>query len=322
MKVALAFPGCHRRGGVERIIFECARFLALRGHDTNVFAAEWEPDETAPVRYHSVPMLRQPRFLQGQSFYRNCRQLLATFDHDVLNTHGVVCPPGGVHWVQSLHVAWLDRCRQFRRPFSKAWALQRLNPLHPILLRLEAEHFRSRRYAKIIATTAHVRDDLARYYGVPESDVVIIPNGFSATEFNPQRRAELRPQMRARLGLRGDDIALLFVANELERKGYDTILSALRILGRKDLRLLVVGRPPVGEVRRRAEAAGVGESVIACGPTSTVGNFHAAADLFVLPPSTKRSAWRYWRHWAAGCRWSPRRPRALAMRSSPTSTDN
>src|SRR5687767_836664 len=139
MKVALAFPGCHRRGGVERIMFECARFLALRGHDTHVFAAEWEVDPTAPVQYHFVPTLRWPPFLRGRSYYQNSRQRIEEFDHDVLNTHGVVCPPGGVHWVQSLHAAWLHRCRQFRPAFSKARVLQRLNPLHPILLRLEAE---------------------------------------------------------------------------------------------------------------------------------------------------------------------------------------
>jgi hypothetical protein len=26
MKIALSFPGCHRRGGVERVVWECARF--------------------------------------------------------------------------------------------------------------------------------------------------------------------------------------------------------------------------------------------------------------------------------------------------------
>ena len=37
---------------------------------------------------------------------------------------------------------------------------RRLNPLHPIILRLEDKHFKRRAYKKLIATTSAVRDDL------------------------------------------------------------------------------------------------------------------------------------------------------------------
>jgi UDP-glucose:(heptosyl)LPS alpha-1,3-glucosyltransferase len=89
--------------------------------------------------------------------------------------------------------------------------------------------------------------------------------------------------MRRQLGLQPDQIALLFVANELERKGYRTILGALRRLGRRDLRLVVVGRPPAKQIMQLAAAHGVADLVIAAGPTAAVADFHAAADLFVLP---------------------------------------
>ena len=57
-----------------------------------------------------------------------------TFQQSVLNTHGCICPTGGVHWVQSVHRARLDRSRSFRRPWSLGRIQQRLNPLHPVLL--------------------------------------------------------------------------------------------------------------------------------------------------------------------------------------------
>jgi UDP-glucose:(heptosyl)LPS alpha-1,3-glucosyltransferase len=148
---------------------------------------------------------------------------------------------------------------------------------------LEEHHFARRDYRKIIATTPEVREDLNHYYGVPAEDVVVIPNGFAPTEFNPERRRARRCEMRERLGLDGDQIALLFVANELERKGYGTILDAMRRLGRPDLRLLVVGRPDVNLVRQRAAEFGLSDQVIACGSTADVSAFHAAGDVFVLP---------------------------------------
>lgn len=283
MRVALSFPGCHRRGGVERITFECARFLSGRGHEVHVLASEWEADPASRIEYHRIPSRSKPSFLRAPSYFRNCTRHLKTIAFDVLNTHGCVCPTGGVHWVQSLHRAWLDRSRQFRGRFSVAGLKQRLNPLHPTLLRLEREHFGGRNYRKVIATTEDVRRDLNSYYGVPFEDVVVIPNGFSPSEFNPQKRAELREPIRARLGLTPEQHAILFVANELERKGYSTILRALAALGRKDLRLLVVGRPDKRAVLSMAEQHGVAEQVLACGSSSNVAEFHAAADLFVLP---------------------------------------
>lgn len=283
MRVALSFPGCHRRGGVERIVFECARFLAGQGHQVTVFASDWETDPSQPIRYSPVVHPRWPGFCRGAAYYRACTEALRTSEFDILNTHGCVCPLGGVHWVQSLHRAWLERSKQFRPPFSAGRLKQRLNPLHPVLLNLESRHFCERNYQRVIATTEDVKADLKHFYGVPSEDVVVIPNGFSPSEFNPVRRSERRDRIRASLGLNPDHIALLFVANELERKGYDTILDAMRVLNRPELRLLHVGRPKARHVLKRAESFGVASQVLACGPTDDVAGFHAAADIFVLP---------------------------------------
>ena len=283
MRVALSFPGCHRQGGVERVVFECARYLAARRHEVTVFANHWEADGSASIRYRRVPVRRQPWFLRGRSYYQACREQVRGAPHDVLNTHGCVCPEGGVQWVQSVHRAWLERSRRFRPASSAAGLRQRLNPVHSVLLDLEERHFGARNYQRIIATTPRVRDDLGRLYGVSGEDVVVVPNGFSPVEFNPGRRLSQRGEMRRRLGLEPTQIALLFVANELERKGYRTILDAMRQLRRPDLRLLVAGRVSPRRVLEQAQAFGVADRVLALGPSRDVGALHAAGDLLVLP---------------------------------------
>lgn len=283
MKVALSFPGCHRRAGVERVVFECAGYLAQRGHAVTVFADEWEQGDTRGVSYRRVAARRRPRWLHGASYFKECTKAMVQADFDVLNTHGVVCPTGGVQWVQSVHCAWLERCKEFRPLHSLGRWKQALNPLHPVILNLERRHFRERRYQRLIATTEAVRQDLHRLYDVPTGDVEVIPNGFSPVEFNPTRRAARRVAMRAKLGLVEREIALLFVANELDRKGFETVLEALRILQAPRLRLLTVGRPASESIRQRAERFGVAHQVLPCGATSDIGAFHAAGDLFVLP---------------------------------------
>jgi len=264
-------------------MYECARFLAGRGHQVHVLAGNWQDDVESFAQCHRIHHLKRPWFLRGLSYRRHCAEFLKTFECDALNTHGVVCPAGGVMWVHSLHAAWLERGRSMLGGSSWRRMKRRLNPLHPILLRLEEQHFGRRAYKRLFATTPVVRDDLARFYGVPAGDVTIVPNGFNPDEFSADRRTERRHEMRRQLGLQPDQIALLFVANELERKGYRTILGALRRLGRRDLRLVVVGRPPAKQIMQLAAAHGVADLVIAAGPTAAVADFHAAADLFVLP---------------------------------------
>lgn len=264
-------------------MYECARYLVGRGHDVTLFANEWEDVQAPGLIYRKVPVVPGPSFLRGPSYYFQTTRQLEGEHYDVLNTHGCVCPTGGVQWVQSIQRAWLETSARLRRQYSMRRLLQKLNPLHPVLLRLEENHFRRRRYRKIIATTPEIRADLHRLYDVPVEDVVIVPNGFSPTEFNPERRQENRRRMRAELGLTEGHVALLFAANELERKGYGTLLQALQILQMPELRLIVIGRPDRAAVRERARAMNLEAQVLACGSTARIANYHAAADLFVLP---------------------------------------
>jgi len=155
--------------------------------------------------------------------------------------------------------------------------------MHPALLRLEAQHFRDRRYRRVIALSVQVREALNRYYGVPAEDVDILPNGYSPLEFNPDVRASARKNMRDRLCLKEDQVVMLFVANELQRKGFSTVLNAIGRLNRPDIKLLVVGRVDENMVMSLAAGAGLSDQVMACGPTDNVPGYHAAADLFVLP---------------------------------------
>ncbi|MBC7785843.1 MAG: glycosyltransferase family 4 protein [Burkholderiales bacterium] len=286
MKIALCFPGCHARGGVERVVEASARYLVSRNHDVHVFANEWDADPSGKITYHRVPTVRRPEFLRAPMFRRNSHSVLRPAEFDVVNVHGCECPTGHVFRVHSLHRAWLETSRRFRGPLSLQRIKQRLNPLHPVLLRLESQHFRQRRYQRVIALTEDVRTDLARYYDVPGSDVDVVPNGFNDVDFNSARRQERRAAQRAEMGLKPDDIALLFVANELPRKGYPVLLAALKKMPEADvkrIKLFVVGRVASEDVMKPAEELGLANHVRACGPTSDVAAFHAAADIFVLP---------------------------------------
>lgn len=290
LRIALAFPACHRRGGVERILFECAHFLAAREHDTTVFAHEW--DTTAPssanLHYEAVAARAQPGFLYGRSFFEQCTLRMAQLKNsgagfDTYGAFGCIAPTGGVPWVQSVHAAWLETSREFRAPLSWARWRQKLNPLHPVLLKLEKHHFAERRYRKVIALTPVVQADLQRIYDVPARDIVVLPNGFAPREFSLQRVAAEREPQRAALGLDEEDKVLIFVANEAERKGLETLLRAMAQLRDGRLKLLAAGRFDSAPWQALAEKLGIGAQVKWLGASGDVGALYAAADVFVLP---------------------------------------
>lgn len=281
MRIALSFPGFHRRGGVERVFFECAGYLANKGHEVSVFARETEQC-ALPIRLQHVVNRTSPSFMSPIWFSRECTRRIGEERFDVHGAFGSECPIGGVFWAQSVHKAWLERVRMFRSPMSLSRWKQRLNPLHPILLHLERQHFGKKTYRKIIALTPDVQNDLERLYDIPKQDVVVIPNGVSLAEFSVERCANLRGQMRRELGYSDCDKVVVFVANEVERKGFGPLLRAVESLKEPSIKILAVGRLD-------PRSAGDSTTVRFVGPTSDSARYFAAADMFALP--TQYEAW-------------------------------
>jgi len=166
---------------------------------------------------------------------------------------------------------------------------QRLNPFHPIALALEQHVIGGRRYKKLIALTAQVKADLIRLYGVPDDDIVIIPNGFSRTEFSIARVASLRVEARKRFGYELGDKVIAFVANELDRKGFGPLLRAAASQGDPEVKLLVAGRVMPGRYAAEIEFLGMANRVRFVGSINDIAIIYAAADVFALP--TEYEAW-------------------------------
>ncbi len=288
LHIALCFPRINRRGGVERIALEAANFLAKRGHRVTLVCVECDRVDLHPsIKIAHVDAPLRPPALRLWAFARRSRRVLKKLENvDCVASFGAMSPRG-VYWVQSVHAAWLDISGKKRKGLARL--KQKLNPLHPVALRFERRNFGTRHYDKLVALTPEVRDDLHRFYGVPEDDVVIIPNGFSPDEFNPERAARERARVRDELDLPPSARVVCFVANETARKGFGPLLRAIAGLNDSSIHLLAVGRLDVRAFERRIETLGLTGRVHAVGPTNEVARYLAAADCFALP--TQYEAW-------------------------------
>lgn len=290
MKIALVFPQINRRGGVERVLLEAANFLQSRGHHVHLFANDYESRSlNDQVTTHDVPSASRVRLLNSMGFRKRCADRMAStnIEFDVMGTCGVLAPDDAVVWVQSVHAAWIDIARSQRGLLGRL--KQRFNPFHPCILRREAYYFRNRRYRKLIALTERVKSDLVRYYGVPEDDIVVVNNGFNPTEFSTDVRRKHRERVRHKLGYRSGDRVIVFVANELERKGFGPLLRAVHRLNDPSLHLLAVGKLNAASYADEIGQLGMTNRVQFTGPTSNVAHYYAGSDLFALP--TTYEAW-------------------------------
>lgn len=282
VRVALVFPHCSRRGGVERIMWEAAAYLAPR-HQVMVVAREVE-DLPPGATHIPVGTARALGPFDPVAFRFAAARALRQCRAEVTVAYGSECPPCDVYVVNSVHRAWLARSgpvavRGRRLPSRSRY----LMPRHLVGLAQERVFYAEARHGYLVPAAAQVASDLASLYGLTDNRVTVVHNGYSPDEFSPQRRHELRAKARAELGYGPDDVVLLMVANEWQRKGLAVVLSAMARLDDPSVHLLLVGlltpQPFVDAMCDRS----VSGRVRYLGSSSDVGRQHAAADLFVMP---------------------------------------
>jgi UDP-glucose:(heptosyl)LPS alpha-1,3-glucosyltransferase len=148
---------------------------------------------------------------------------------------------------------------------------------------MERQYFRDSHPRAVICTSRREVEDLAHYYGVDPTITTVLPNPFDPRSFNIGRRATERAAARERMGLREGEVALLFVANELHRKGFGQTLAALAELRDDRLTLHLIGRTPPTAYNSTVERLGLTGRVRYHGSTDDVGWWYAGGDLLVLP---------------------------------------
>jgi UDP-glucose:(heptosyl)LPS alpha-1,3-glucosyltransferase len=279
MKVALVFPGCHKRGGVERSVWEAAHRWQ-KEHRVTVIASEVDGGGLDGVEIRPVPRTG----VSPWRFGRSAREMyqLDEFDHVV--SFGVLPVPATVLWVNSVHRAWLEASRRF--PGSSRLRdprLRYLMPRHVERLILERRYFKTPGRHLVVVVADAVGQDLTRLYGVDPSLLTTVHNGFDPSEFDPRRRESERGAARADWGLPDNAVVLCMVANELARKGYDVLLRAVAEQGDPRLHIVLAGSADPAGYAGLAATLGLTDRVHWIGQLSDVGRLHAAADAFVLP---------------------------------------
>jgi UDP-glucose:(heptosyl)LPS alpha-1,3-glucosyltransferase len=280
MRIGIAHIEYGRRRGIERCAVELAEHIAAQGHEIHFHCGKWKSAEDSRVILHHVPTWDIVNSARIATYAMSAQRSLRAGEYDVTHSHGGVvgCDIVTAH---SCHRAGIEIRRKLKEKAPRTGI--NFGVADRIRLMIEQKNYAERRYKKVVAVSGGVKRELVQYYGVPEGDIVVIPNGVDLDEFTPANRLRFRDRLREKLGISSVVPVLIFVANEFDRKGLKVIIEALPLLKIPELRLLVLGGdnkfPYLGLTRK----LGVDGQVLFLGNVQEISQHYAASDLFILP---------------------------------------
>jgi UDP-glucose:(heptosyl)LPS alpha-1,3-glucosyltransferase len=264
LTIGLVRRGHSEVGGAEAYLKRLARGLGKSGHAIRLFT-----DASWPRREWSWGPITRLRAETAQRFADELEKIEPKKHCDLLLSLERVWKCDVYRAGDGIHQAWLQRRATVSR-FPRR-LLDRFNAKHREILALEKALFRGGA-ERVIANSQMVKREAQEYYGYPAERIAVVPNGVPVEDFRPD--PEARQARRATLGLRDDEIAVLFVGSGWERKGLRFAVQAVGSLGGK-FRLLVAGRG-----RRRVARA---PFVLPLGAARDLPSLYSAADIFLLP---------------------------------------
>ena len=267
-------------GGAERYSIALVEALTAT-HDIHVFAQSIEHIWPG-VSYHRISMpLRRPRWM-NQLWFATATWWATRRGFDVVHSHENTWHGA----VQTVHVLPVKH-NLFHGRTGWRRALRWLKVLSSprLLVYLGLEHLR---YAPqpgraVVVTSPSLLAIFKACYPRAATMTRVITPGI---ELPAAGNAALKQQARQQLGLPPDAFCLLFVGNDLRKKGLQTLLQALQVLpeGPRQVVLAVVGQSAqLPQFRQQVQDVGLNASVFFLGALNDVGPAYVAADCLAHP---------------------------------------
>ncbi|MEW6026668.1 MAG: glycosyltransferase family 4 protein [Planctomycetota bacterium] len=286
MKIAFViYNWSESKGGVERYAYDLARYLTKEGNEVHIFSANKDAAPAPGLIFHPVPAGGIFSYNKYSAFARNSARMLKEDRFDVIHGFGrtyyqdVYRVGSGCHWEYLK-----NRHPSTNNIFGRL--LQYLNPRNQVIMHLEKKSFSRGAYKKVVCISHRVKQEVQAYYHIPDEDIKIIYNGIDLNRFNPGNREKYCSETRAKLGLSGGDIVLLFVGSGFERKGLQYAIESLALVPqdkRANLKLLVVGSGNIARYQSLAARHNIEKQVIFAGAQAQIERYYASGDVFLFP---------------------------------------
>jgi UDP-glucose:(heptosyl)LPS alpha-1,3-glucosyltransferase len=282
MKIALVRKKYSDFGGAELYIKRLAEKLADSGNEVHFFANSWKLEkQTKGIIFHKIPVIKGLSLLSLLSFLLFLKIKLKREEFDLVHSFEKTLSQDIYRAGDGCHREWLLQ-RSRHRGFWKNLILQ-INPFHICVLSIEKRIFKKGNYRFIIANSEMVKENIMRHYHVSEGTIRIIYNSIDTEKFNPVHKEKFRKEVRDKYGIQYNDILVSFIGSGFERKGLEYAIRAIKELGDKKYKLIIVGKGNSNKYKRLTEDLSLREQIIFAGPLLDTPSIYAASDVFLLP---------------------------------------
>lgn len=279
MKIAVVRQRYNPYGGAERFVARALAALEKQGAEVTIVARQWQDGGAA--RTLKVDPFYVGRLWRDRGFARAVCARVAAGGFDLVQSHERLACCDIYRAGDGVHRQWLENRARAAGPLARL--ADRFSPYHRYVLDAEAALFASARLKAVICNSRMVREEIRRWFGLPQEKLHVVYNGVDLDQFVPELREAHRARVRAALGVPEKSKVFLHVGSGFARKGVGTVIAALGQLADRDARLFVVGADRSERALRSAAArAGVAARVHFAGGQDDVKPWYGAADCFVL----------------------------------------
>lgn len=287
MRFAIAISNfSKKKGGAETYLVDLCTRMVHEGNEVHAYAEHWDEGDQG-FHFHRIRTIPFPKSLRLLSFAWKATKEIKGSDYDISFGVGntlsanILQPHGGVHW------AWFWRSlRAYDHP--TLWMIKFLgrvlSPKQWVSGWIENAPYKGKSLHKVIAISDMVKQDMMRWYKIPEDRIEVVYNGVDIERFHP-RSQKYRSEIRKRHQI-GEEFVILFVSNNFRMKGLSYLMRALARLKREDhppFKLLILGRDQKHPYLRLAKKIGILEETVFAGTTEEPEKYYGAADLLVHP---------------------------------------
>lgn len=279
MKIALIRKKYTYHGGAETHMQKLAAALASKGHEVDIFAAQWDtPVKLEKIFFHKVPVVKFNSIVRDLTFAVSSYVVLKTQKSrfDIIQSHDKTLYQDIYFAGDGCHIEWLKKRRRHSGFFTKLSIF--LNPYHRLILALERAIFTGHRFKKVVAISEMVKKEIIENYGVGEKDIEVVYHGIDIENLHSKNRERFRDEIRKKYSIGNEEHTVLFVGSGFERKGLAYFLKALEICP-LPLTAMIAGKGPFDKYNHLVKR----QKVIYCGPQPDIHKYYAASDLCVLP---------------------------------------
>jgi len=272
MKIGIVLSRCHWHGS-SRYVLETSQYFTKKGHEVHIFANKFDTVNNDKIFFHKVPAFPFNYYLKEGSISLLETILLKFHSFDVTLAQPTRYLSPDVAEVQFVFKRWVN--------YKKSLG-DKIDLIYKIVPFFETINLKKSK--KIIAISNSVKEDVIKYYNVPEEKIHVAYSGVNLEEFNPDNRKKYREEIRQKHGISPNDILLLFVGNPYDRKGLEFVIRALSKIKQKNVKLLVSGRDEPGRFQKLVNEIGLNDRVyFRVGLSTDINKYFSAADIFVLP---------------------------------------